>query len=176
MTTIPDYIEPVEGWRVWFVDSDFLLRSVAFDVVWRPEQPLVATCLRRRRSRRPPWRLVPPQHDAPEERCRCGIYGAAERETALRYIPFALPRCAVARVLGRVALWGDVVECDAGWRASRAYPARLYVPTTAATTRRRNLEYIESPETIALGLAQYGVPIEFVDSVPEDDLPEPIFR
>jgi hypothetical protein len=30
-------------------------------------------------------------------------------------------------VIGRVALWGEVLEGDHGWRASRAYPAELIV-------------------------------------------------
>jgi hypothetical protein len=31
-------------------------------------------------------------------------------------------------VLGEVMLWGHVLETEAGWRASHAYAARLYVP------------------------------------------------
>jgi hypothetical protein len=33
----------------------------------------------------------------------------------------------VCRVLGTVALWGRVVELEHGWRASHAYPLRLFV-------------------------------------------------
>jgi hypothetical protein len=33
----------------------------------------------------------------------------------------------VETVLGRVLLWGSVVECDHGWRAEYAYPAALYL-------------------------------------------------
>ena len=37
----------------------------------------------------------------------------------------------VCRILGEVTLWGHVVETEAGWRASHAYPLRLYVPDAA---------------------------------------------
>jgi hypothetical protein len=33
----------------------------------------------------------------------------------------------LGRVAGRVRLWGTVVECERGWRASHAYPSRLLV-------------------------------------------------
>jgi hypothetical protein len=70
------------------------------------------------------------------------------------------------RVLGRVALWGTVVECERGWRASRAYPAHLYVPSP----RRPALFVLTGlrrpalpAEEIALELAAYGVPVEIVE-------------
>ena len=34
----------------------------------------------------------------------------------------------IHRVLGRVSLWGKVVEYDHGWRAEFAYPAELFIP------------------------------------------------
>jgi hypothetical protein len=62
----------------------------------------------------------------------------------------------VARAMGRVALWGDVVECERGWRASHAYPLDLYVcapawPTTAVDKLVDELE-------------RYAVPIRRVRS------------
>ena len=42
--------------------------------------------------------------------------------------PSLLAGLVAPRVLGRVSLWGDVVECAWGWRASFAYPAQIYVP------------------------------------------------
>src|SRR5437667_433237 len=32
-------------------------------------------------------------------------------------------------VLGRVSLWGRVVECDHGWRSEHAHPAARYLST-----------------------------------------------
>ncbi len=32
------------------------------------------------------------------------------------------------RVMGKVSLWGTVIETEHGYRASHAYPLRLYIP------------------------------------------------
>jgi hypothetical protein len=160
----PDYIEPVEAWRIWLVDSAFRLRSVFFEAGWTPGEPLEAGCLRWRRSLRPPWRIVPSAHAAPEERCVCGIYGAASVGDAQRYAAHPLPASALCRVIGRVSLWGEVVECETGWRASAAYPARIYVPTYIPLLRRID-PFAPDPEEIAEGLRAYGVPVDLVPSL-----------
>ena len=54
----------------------------------------------------------------PGEGCKCGIYAANETAVALKYSK---------DVLGRVSLWGHVVEHEQGWRAQYAYPDELYV-------------------------------------------------
>jgi hypothetical protein len=54
--------------------------------------------------------------------------------------------------IGRVLLWGSVVETDAGWRATRAYPQRIFVPAVTRHELRRG-------ERIARRLAGYGVPV-----------------
>jgi hypothetical protein len=67
-------------------------------------------------------------------------------------------------VIGRVMLWGEVVECEHGWHAACAYPAHLYVPRVAA---------VDDPavEKIAAGLGVYGVPVEYIS---EDVALEPL--
>jgi hypothetical protein len=59
-------------------------------------------------------------------------------------------------VLGRVSLWGEVVECERGYRASHAYPAALYVPLDA--TCRGG----PAAETVARELAAYDATIESI--------------
>jgi hypothetical protein len=49
----------------------------------------------------------------------------------------------VCRILGEVTLWGHVLQTEGGWRASHAYPRRLYV----------------ADAQIAVALAGYAVPI-----------------
>src|SRR5829696_380443 len=134
---VPDYVEPIDAWRVWLVDYELRLRSVLFDAVWPQEEPLVATCRHRRRSWRPWWREVKVDHGAPADDCGCGIYGADREKATHSYGRLALPGWAVGRVVGRVALWGDVVECERGWRASHAYPSRLCAPVVVPFRRRR---------------------------------------
>ena len=56
-------------------------------------------------------------------------------------------------VIGTVSLWGDVLECERGWRAAFAYPGRLFVP----------LGFPGAAEH-AVGLEDYGVPVELLDT------------
>jgi hypothetical protein len=80
------------------------------------------------------------------------MYGAGLGRIG-RYVADA-PCRGVARVLGRVALWGTVIECERGLRASHAYQVRIYVPADAGDPWRIRWE------EVAAGLARYGVPIE----------------
>lgn len=149
----PDYIEPLEAWRVWRVvecDGELWLASVVKRTLWRAGEPLAAECLRRRTLRS--WLRRRPRHVAPHCDCECGIY-ATELTRAGEYLNDSFPE-ALGRVFGRVSLWGTVVECERGFRASHAYPLALYVAADAAPGQRA------TPQTIAAGLARYGVPVE----------------
>jgi hypothetical protein len=147
----PDYAEPLCAWRLWEVedvDGAARLRSLYRLSFWPVGAPFEARCeaQRLRLSRRP-------RHAAPSETCSCGIYGA----------PFELLRRKLAVddglppgclfVLGTVSLWGDVLECERGWRAALAYPSRLFVPLGFPGAAER-----------AVGLADYGVPVELLET------------
>ena len=163
MTAVPDYIEPVIAWRAWRISGRgerVLLESLFVDTVWLPGQPFDATCKSGRRSRWRPWRIELNDHAAPDFECTCGIYAVASPEAAAKYItdPYALGR--VDRVLGRVAMWGDVVEGTSGWRASHGYPVELWVPARTADGRGlRRRAYLDE---IAAGLEAYNVPVDIV--------------
>jgi hypothetical protein len=149
----PDFFEPLEAWRAWRVierDGELALASVVKRTVWSAGEPLVADCLKARPFHA--WVRRRPPHPAPAERCECGVYASA-LDRACEYLRDSLPS-ALARVLGRVALWGSVVECERGFRASHAYPLELYVPADASTDRQT------SPDDIAQGLRRYGVPVQ----------------
>src|SRR5207302_10241428 len=102
--------EPVDGWRVWLVvehEHELRLRSGVFNVVWLPREPLEDEWNRRRMNLLP-WRRAV-LHHAPLPACDCGIYATTLERTA----PYLDPRLdgpRVHRVLGRVSLWGTVVE------------------------------------------------------------------
>jgi hypothetical protein len=154
----PDFVAPVVGWRVWLVTrhaGDFRLRSVLYPTPWIPREPMIGSCAPGR-----PGRMM--RHAAPTLECSCGVYAAASLDEALGYFDGHAPGVedAVYRVIGRVALWGTVVEGERGWRASHAYPERLYVPAEpldrAATV---------SGGAVALALTDYGVPVELLDGV-----------
>lgn len=147
----PDYAEPLRAWRLWEVedvDRAPRLRSLYRLSFWPVGAPFEARCeaQRLRLSRRP-------RHAAPSETCTCGIYGA----------PFELIRRKLAVddglppgslfVIGTVSLWGDVLECERGWRAELAYPSRLFVPLGVPGAAER-----------AVGLGDYGVPVELLET------------
>jgi hypothetical protein len=167
VTGAPDAIEPAVGWRVWDVvelDGAYRLCSLAFWTIWVPGRAATAACRRLLVDRS--WSRLP-DHPAPDERCTCGIYATATAWQVLDYAKrFRLRSDTVHRVVGRVSLWGRVVECEGGWRASRAYPTVVYVPT-ARGGRRPFIGRMPPPrrpvESIALGLGDYAVPVEIVD-------------
>jgi hypothetical protein len=155
----PDFAEPDRARRVWCVllqEQQLRLRSLFFPLLWEPGRRVEAECLHRRLLR--PWQRR--SHGAPHGRCDCGIYATTTLSGAtdyLRVMPPA-PPVAIQYALGRVSLWGVVIECERGWRASYAYPAALYM-LTRPTARRPPL----TPREVAEGLAAYGVPVTVTD-------------
>ena len=148
----PDFAAPFIAWRAWKVirpNGAFALRSIVQQTHWPRREALVAGCLRSRPliSR---LRQKPP-HAAPEADCDCGVY-ATSLEGIEDYVRDASGR--VACVIGKVALWGVVIECERGLRASTAYPHRIYVPRDAG--RPWHAEW----EEVAVDLHAYGVPVE----------------
>ena len=131
---------------------------------------MVALCRLEERSYWPLRRWVP-AHAAPDEGCRCGIYAAATAAQAAASVtdPARLRDDIVHHVIGRVSLWGTVVECEHGWRAERAYPASLVVPAPLPQApkrrmlrRRRQRSRSRPAAEIAHALCAYGVPVELV--------------
>ena len=160
MTAAPDYAEPVVGWRVWAVseaDGGLRLRSLMFDAVWPTREAFAAACRHRRHPLRRLWGQAPVEHRAPDASCRCGIYAAKEVSGLARYAHCYGSRhwAVFHRVVGRVALWGSVLEHTGGWRASHAYPVALFVPQEPLRTR--------AAEAVGLALADYRVSVEIVD-------------
>ena len=165
MSAAPDYIDPLVAWRAWLVVDDedgARLRSVVFPALWPPGRDLAAECKQRPRQVLRPWRRSE-GHRAPSSACDCGIYGASRTASAAEYVgrtPLGgrAAQTVIGYAIGRVRLWGSVVEHKLGWRASHAYPGDLYVPAGPGA------------EHIALGLAAYGVPVEILDCSVRGDL------
>jgi hypothetical protein len=117
----------VLGWRAWAVtrtSGGVRLASPLFDHLWLPGQPAVASCLRHED------RFIPSLgvHDVGSADCGCGFHAARDPADALSYLHGRDAPSTLCRVLGEVTLWGDVLQTEAGWRGTLAYPARLYVP------------------------------------------------
>jgi hypothetical protein len=103
--------EPILAWRAWALTGkrdghDLLLRPVAGrSRPWKPLEPAEAACKQAR------------LHGAPNIDCSCGLHGTHNADI--------LRRTRMPAVLGRVALWGRVIEHELGYRAQYGYPQRL---------------------------------------------------
>src|SRR4051794_17189575 len=159
----PDYVEPLEAWRVWRVcqrEGRIVLHSAFADAPWEPGVPLSATCAKRHRS---VWRRRQtdrPPHDAPDIACSCGIYGVRSLTAARWYLESQPVLGRADRVLGRVALWGDVVVSEGGWRASFAYPIELLVPVPTLMQRALWRSARSALEETVCALERYRVPVD----------------
>jgi hypothetical protein len=149
----PDLASPIEAWRVWrvaLVEGRGRLMSLFRDVEWPLDEPLAATCFPRARLLpRRIWRRC--LELPPGPRCRCGIYAAALEHLDPYLVELARFRPALGYVVGKVSLWGTVIACERGFRASLAYPQSLYVP--------RGFERGELDGVVG-DLLSYGVPLE----------------
>jgi len=119
--TVPDYISPMVGYRVWHWDAAGL-KSIN-GIHWLPGKPLSAACgiaLSRTIAGRAEHGYV--THEAPHEDCTCGVYSAKSLDhlRTFGYMQYG--------IYGEVWLWGTVVEHQLGWRAQFAYPKKLVLP------------------------------------------------
>lgn len=164
----PDLAVPIVGWRSWHVvktDEGWRLSSIHYPELWPAGRELVADCHRGRFVSAAPG-TDHSRHAAPGRRCLCGVYGARDLDHARQYfiachstyetVP-AAPHYS-HRVVGQVQLWGRVVECSQGYRAERAYPARLWVPTHRPDRRPFDVE------AVAFDLLAYGAPVDLLDA------------
>lgn len=169
----PDAIDPVVGWRCWRVfdaHECFSLRSACRPFEWLPERAFRASCDLER-------------HEAPAEGCACGVYAARSPSLPLQYLPPHVKAAACVRTpavlnydrilaFGRVALWGDVVECEWGWRAALAYPIDLWLPAGIVHFRRhgRSVERFDSASVASELGRRYGVPVRITSRYDEESL------
>ncbi len=133
--TLGEVYGVIEAWRGWRVDIErvmcdprslsvtYRLKSVSFNDMWPAKRPMESEDGRTVESK--------VAHGS-------GIYTLKEPEYALFHA--GLPH----GVLGRVAIWGDIIEHEKGYRSQYAYPIKL----------------IEFPgqDWAALG-KEYGVPV-----------------
>jgi hypothetical protein len=152
----PDALEPVTAWRAWFVgresdDGSPRLHSVIHNCEWPVAKKLEASCLTTRG-------IVSRPHRAPADGCQCGIYGTARVDGLANYVGHGLGPVPRIQAIGLVRLWGVVREHEHGWRGSRAYPCRLWLPTHDFRD-----EPIDNWDELAIALADYGVPVEVLD-------------
>lgn len=122
------------GYRDFKTDlKDGLLQS-RNGYIWKPYEPLIAECTKRG-----------VQHDPPVWECECGIY-AYDR-------PDHSHLKAQGGIWGEIALYGDVLRCESGYRAEMAYPLSLFMTDPGTKAVRRLKDRLEKT---------YGVPVFLV--------------
>jgi hypothetical protein len=162
----PDLVSAIEAWRTWLVvwtPRGLRLGSVMYASCWQPRRCMEAVC----RPQPGGWpglvEAGPRLHESPASDCRCGVYGAVDLAEAARYLDTVGPvgEPVAWSVIGRVSLWGTVIEATAGYRASHAYPSALYVPARRLFRPRAGRELPDqlTATAVAESLAAYGVPI-----------------
>lgn len=131
-------------WRVLQTDAVRTLASVVKGVAWSLGEALVAECLGPR--------LIPLPRLG---RAANAASNATDLAHASRYLRDSIP-FDLGRVLGRVALWGTVVECERGFR--------LRMRTRSRCTSRSGAENGSAQRALELaeGLSRYGVPVELL--------------
>lgn len=123
---VPDLVECLTAWRAWDVVGEgerLRLQALGKEHIWRPRRAMEADCAKASAFELLARRGPVPTHDAPEESCSCGVWSFKELDGLVS----ALTRYGIIRVLGKVYLWGKVVETENGYRAQYAYPAELWL-------------------------------------------------
>jgi hypothetical protein len=140
--TVRETSHAVSGWRAWVVRETpvgLRLGSVLHDLMWPQRRAALAEC----RRDEDPFANAIGAHPVPGPQCNCGFHAARDPVNALSYVRGRDEPDTICRLLGEVLLWGHVLETEAGWRASHAYPLRIYAPEAA----------------LVPALARYGVPV-----------------
>jgi hypothetical protein len=144
---VPDVVQVITAYRAWRtgrVGGQVRLFALGVNVVWEPRQQAEAECklfgplAKLAFSSNEPRRR---NHEAPHFHCQCGIWGFKSLENLLSaLVPNYKPS-----VIGKVSLWGRVIETENGFRAQYAYPEQLWPAS-------------DSPSCEEAGLI-YGVPV-----------------
>jgi hypothetical protein len=153
LASAPDLIRPVTGFRKWRVVRDHL-SSPYIPLRW-DEGVVHARCYPANRSLLFGQGWLDEPHEAPDPRCKCGIY-AWHRLPQARRVPDP------DRALGVVTLWGRIEVHADGMRAQHAAIKALGFAPELGSAHRRTMRRIAS----ALG----------VELVEQRDLPAAALR
>ncbi len=143
----PDVPGVCVGWRSWRVleqPDGYRLASATLGEVWPARAEMIAQC-----------RYWAEYHPTPSVGCGCGLYAVRDLTAANNYVDGG-------RVMGCVALWGEMVEGERGWRAARGYPLVLFCPPSVRADVRRCL-------ADAYGVPAYGLPVELTELTALED-------
>ena len=160
---IPDVAGYAVGWRIWTSEKPPLPACLSSlrGTRWPHRTPLIAGCRTKDvlPSFDPQYRTR--LHDTPDESCTCGIYAVRTEEQLvsehvglttsaliMRQMASEFP---VNHIIGKVALWGKVIEYTDEFRAEYAYTLELWA--------------FETPQAVVSDLhLGYGVPVHRVSA------------
>jgi hypothetical protein len=145
--------DPIVGWRIWRV-RDARLQAVVWATPWLPRTRFEARC---EDQPSPYWQPYGDcaAHPAPEPSCECGVYAFKEREDAELLAREKVDHDVIA--LGRVSLWGRVLETEQGYRGELAYPYDLVLlGGTDELARRIRSAYAVDVECAAAAVQLHG--------------------
>jgi hypothetical protein len=108
----PDYIHTLTGWRGWDVSDHGYLESVGTESTWGPKRAIKAICSGNS------------SHEAPQMACNCGYWSFKSHENLVKAIS---GYASTVKVIGKVEIWGRVIECENGYRSEFAYPSELWL-------------------------------------------------
>ncbi len=149
--SIPDYAEPLIGWRVWRVDDRCadvgiqprLISAVVGDSPWEPFCALQSKHLDVW-GMSGWWNEIPlSEQHGPASCAICGIYAYRTEADARANMEKQGP-C----IVGSVKLWGEIVVHERGYRAQFAYPDTFVYAQEcngAALARAYGVSYKEDP-------------------------------
>jgi hypothetical protein len=153
------------GWRAWAIDEELpafgvspKLWSATQHFYWTPRKRSEAICskpnscsrVQQHKDRRS-GETFEFSIGVPGENCGCGFYSAKDFNhlQSMGYHQY-YEGMGGFKIVGKVANWGKVIECDLGWRAQYSYPVKLFCPIEA--------------QHLAIPLKQaYGVPVVLRD-------------
>lgn len=159
--------EPIIAYRIWKVSPEGRL-STAYrnSGKWPWMKPYSAAC----DGGQGKWTYLgmpltiqwadqpkPADHDAPHFYCSCGLYGYKSIKCLEQtFEQYYKGEC----VLGRVALWGKIVEHKDGYRAEYGYPQVLYYPDESMMDSRNWADGLAGKEMVSpirLAAQKYGI-------------------
>lgn len=150
---VPDLLEPIIGYRAWRVDSGGNLMSTGLFYYghgggWYPREPQASQCYYDK--------LLHYGHKTPQEHCNCGYYAASDFRNIMK-------GSGKYAAVGRVAMWGKIIQYTKGWRAEYAYPIefkmiRSYYLGSRREARHRGRLVEENYGALFLGLTDWNNP------------------
>ena len=107
----PDYVHTITAWRGWCVSNSGCLESLGSYSRWTPKVAVKAICTCH-------------SHEAPQMTCNCGYWSFKSHENLVKAIS---GYASDVEVVGKVEIWGRVIECENGYRSEFAYPSELWL-------------------------------------------------